>query len=307
MVDYSLYERVETVKLAVNILFAAVLTGLPSAICAEPWALTIGNNITLNQSGYSDNWAGKERGNLSWTFMSNSTAKKILSPKVANNNTIKLYFGQTSTQNKNTNKWGSPEKSTDLIDLESVFRFTLGKFVDPFASARVETYFSDLRNSEKTLYVNPLTFTESFGIARALIKEEHREWTARLGLGVRERIDRNIIDPVTFARSTDTAVDSGLEFVNDFKSPLANNRLTVASKLIIFQSFANSKADDLKGQPGADYWKAPDVNWENIFTANITKYIIVNFYTQLLYDKEISRGGRFKQTLRLGLAYNIVK
>jgi hypothetical protein len=286
---------------------AAVLIGTPSLIQAEPWALTIGSTITLNQSAYSDNWAGKERGNLTWTFMSNSTAKKSLSPLVTNNNTLKLYFGQTTTQDKETNNWSSPEKSTDLIDFESVFRFTLGKFVDPFASARVETFFTDLRDSKKTLYVNPVTFTESFGIARVFMKQEHSEWTARLGFGLREHIDRNIIDPVSLNRDTKTSTDGGLEFVNDFKSPLAGNRLTVSSKLIVFQALANSKADDLKGLPGENFWKSPDVNWENIFTANITKYVIVNLYTQLLYDKEVSRGGRFKQTLGLGLAYNIVK
>ncbi|MHB9027637.1 MAG: DUF3078 domain-containing protein [Candidatus Latescibacterota bacterium] len=288
-------------------LLMAALAGTPAVVYAEPWALTIGSSITLNQSAYSDNWAGNESGNVTWTLMSTSTAKKPLSRKVTNTNTLKLYFGQTRTQNEATNDWGSPEKSTDLIELESVFRFTLGKFLDPFASVRVETFFTDLRDSTETLYVNPVTFTESFGVARAFIKQEHREWTARLGLGVREHIDRNILDPVTLTRSTETTTDGGIEFVNDFRSPLAGDRITVLSKLIVFQALANSRADELRDLPGGNFWKTADVNWENIFTANITKYLIVNLYTQLLYDKEISRGGRFKQTLGLGLAYNIVK
>jgi hypothetical protein len=171
----------------------------------------------------------------------------------------------------------------------------------------VETFFTDLRDSTDTLYLNPVTFTESAGVARAFIKEENRQWTARLGLGIREHIDRNVLDPISLSRSTETTTDGGIEFVNDFRSPLAGNRITLLSKLIVFQALANSRSDELRGQPGGSFWKVADVNWENIFTANITKYLIVNFYTQLLYDKEISRGGRFKQTLGLGLAYNIVR
>ena len=52
-----------------------------------------------------------------------------------------------------------------------------------------------------------------------------------------------------------------------------------------------------------DYWRAPDINWETVFTASITKYLMVNLYTQLLYDKQIDRAGRFKQTLGLGLSW----
>ncbi|MBT7617797.1 MAG: hypothetical protein HN590_10995, partial [Calditrichaeota bacterium] len=61
---------------------------------------------------------------------------------------------------------------------------------------------------------------------------------------------------------------------------------------------------DLEGLPNEEYWKAVDINWENIFTANITKYLMVNLYLQLLYDKEVDLGGRLKQTLSLGLTYN---
>lgn len=280
---------------------------VPSAAFAAPWAVTIGSSITVNQSAYSNNWAGGETGSLTWALMSNNTANKPLSPLVNNNNTLKLYYGQTHTQDKATHHWRVPQKSTDLIFLESVFLFNLHRYFDPFVSGRVETFFTDQRDSTKTWYVNPMTITESAGLARVFLKDERRLWSTRLGLGVRENIDRNYLDPVTLLRRSNTATDGGVEFVHEFKSPLSGGRLTVSSTLIVFQAVVNSQADELRGLPGEDYWKSPDVNFENIFTASITKYVIVNLYTQLLYDKQIRLGGRFRQSVGLGLAYNATR
>jgi hypothetical protein len=288
-------------------LLLSALAGLPHGVSAAPWAINSGSSITVNQSAYSNNWVGGETGNLTWTFMSQTTANRPLSKTVTNNNTLKLYFGQTQTQERETHHWRVPQKSTDLIELESVFLFTLGKFFDPFASGRVDTFFSDERDSTKTLYVNPMTITETLGLARVFINEKNRQWTARLGLGVRENIDRNFLDPVTLLRRSNTATDGGIEFVNDIHSPLAGGRITALSKLIVYQALVNSQANALKGRPGENFWKSPDVNWENTLTANITKYLIVNLYTQILYDKQIRLGGRFKQTLGLGVAYTLVR
>lgn len=270
---------------------------------AEPWTISIDSNVTLTQTAYSDNWAGGESGSFAWTFMSNSVAEKKLSERVNNKNTLKLYFGQTHNQDSESKDWGKPKKATDLIDFESVFRYDLQAFVDPFISGRLESQFYDQRDPDKKRYFNPVTLTESAGVAKVFIKEEHREWSMRIGGGLREHIDRDVLDPVKLTRDLETSFDGGFEFVNDFKTPLAGGAINLSSKLIVFQALFNSESDDLKGLPEEDYWRSPDVNWENIFTANITKYIMVNIYTQLLYDKEIAKGGRFKQTMGLGLAY----
>jgi hypothetical protein len=74
----------------------------------------------------------------------------------------------------------------------------------------------------------------------------------------------------------------------------------------VFKALFYSEADALEGLPNEDDWKAPDVNWENIFTANITSLIMVNLYVQLLYDKEIDPGVRIKQTLALGFTFKLV-
>jgi len=292
------------VKIPIIMLGALAVFAAASATSADPWTRSVEANLILAQTAYSDNWVGGEAGNITWAFNSNSLAEKQLSTKVNNKNTLKLSFGQTHSQNKDTKHWAKPNKSTDLIDLETLFNFTLGGFVDPFAAVRLESQFYDASDADKDRYFNPLKFTESFGVIKFLIKKEKREWSTRLGGSLRQQVNRDVlVDAETGKRERQTVEDGGFEFVSEFESPFAAERIYVSNKLTVFQAVKNSKADEFKGQPNEDYWKAIDVNWENIFTANITKYLMVNLYTQLLYDKEIDKGGRFKQTLSLGLTY----
>jgi hypothetical protein len=273
---------------------------------AEPWKLEADANLTLNQNAYSDNWVGGEAGSISWAFNSNWLAERQLSTKINSKSTLKLLFGQTHAQDVETKNWAKPVKSTDLIDFESVFRFTLGAIVDPYAGVRIETQFLDQSDPGLDRYVNPVKFSASAGIAKVIIKEEKREWTARLGAGVRQYLNRDVLNIETDERETLTSNDGGLVFDSEFKTPLASDKITLQSKLTVFKALIYSEKDDLVGLPNEDYWKAPDVNWENIFTAGITEHLMVNLYIQLLYDKEIDLAGRFKQTLALGLTYKLL-
>jgi len=54
-----------------------------------------------------------------------------------------------------------------------------------------------------------------------------------------------------------------------------------------------------------DGWKTADIAWENTFSAAISTYIQVSLYTELQYDKEIPKAGRFKETLALDLTYKV--
>jgi hypothetical protein len=71
------------------------------------------------------------------------------------------------------------------------------------------------------------------------------------------------------------------------------------SKLRVFKALFNSKSYE-------DYWKAVDVAWENTFSASLTKYVQVQLFTELLYDKEIDLRGRFREVLGLGLSYKLL-
>ncbi|MDD5259711.1 MAG: DUF3078 domain-containing protein [bacterium] len=272
---------------------------------AEPWKVTIEDSLMVTQNAYTKNWAGSESGSLSWTANSNTLAEKQITLKMNSRNTVKLSYGLTYVQDTITNKWGAPVKSTDLIDAESILRFTLHKFVDPYTSLRFESQFYDSSDPAKTRYINPTTFTESGGVAKELIKKDKREWLTRLGLALKQKTDRDRLDPATLERQNKTQSSGGIEFISNFTSPYSENKITYTNNLTVYQALANSEANSLSGLPNEDYWRAVDVNWEHILSVSISRYVMVNFYAQWLYDKEIALGGRFKETLALGVTYKL--
>ncbi|MBN2542759.1 DUF3078 domain-containing protein [bacterium] len=274
---------------------------------AEPWELSLDANLNYSLTNYSDSWTGGEAGAMNWVFNSNFLAQKQLHAKVHNKNTLKMSFGQTYSQVLETKEWLAPVKSTDLIDFETIFSFTLGAFVDPFAAGRLETQFQDASVVTNKRLFNPMKFTESAGVIREIIKEEKREWTARLGAAFRQNMNRDVIISIEpEEKETQTTNDGGLEFVTELRTPLANNKITYNTKLQVYKAFFYSESGELEGLPNEDYWKSPDINWEHIFTAGITEYLMVNLYIQMLYDKEVDLRGRFKQTLSLGLTYKLL-
>lgn len=284
-------------RLLLTMLVAAVLT-LPAA---AQWTITSENNITLTQYTYSNNWQGGETGALSWAAASNSVAKKQLSDILNCRNTLKLEFGQAHNQDAETHDWAKPVNSTDKIDFESVWRFTLGSFVDPFVAGRFESQFTDERDPDETRYINPIVLTESFGVARMLIDEETRQWSTRLGGALRQHLDGGVLNADTGEFESETTSDSGLEFVSEFTSPLAEDRLTFTSKLTAYQALYYSESENVEGND----WKSPDVEWTNRLTAGITDFLMVNLNLDAYYDKEIDGDPRLKQTLSLGFTWSI--
>ena len=286
-------------------MFLALLVPAGGA-AAGTWKIGSDINLTLTQNAYSDNWVGGESGSMSWTLTSLTTAEKQVLELVFNQNTLKLSYGLTYNQNPETHAWGSGDKSTDLIDLESTYRLTLGTFIEPIVALRVITQFIDQSDPTTDRLLNPLDLTESVGGARVFIKDDKRQWQTRLGIAARQIIDRDAFDPASGARATTTENSVGVELVNDLKTPISQDQILLTSKLTVFQGFYSTEADDFKGTPQEDDWKYPDINFENIFSASITRHIEVNLYLQLLFDRQIDRGVRFKQTLSLGLAYKLL-
>lgn len=270
------------------------------------WQTTADGHLNMTQNNYSDNWEGGEAGSMIWAANINSLAKKRLSSKVRNKNTLKLSFGQTHSQSVETKRWSGPEKSTDLIDFESLFRFTLGAFVDPYAAGRLESQFIDGSVPANKRNFNPMRFTESAGVIKMLIDEDKRDWSVRAGAAFRQTLDQDRLDPLTGDKDSKLSRDGGLEFVSELSTPIAKERILLTSKLIVYKALYYSEKADLEGTDAENYWQAVDFDWENIFSASITEYVMVNLYVQWLYDKEISKAGRFKQTLSLGLTYKFI-
>lgn len=281
-----------------------IIVCLSGMLCAEAWKYTADVSLGLTQNAYSDNWAGTELSNINWIASSNSSAEKQLNRYMFDKTTLKLAFGQTHTQKVDTmgdKYWTKPEKTTDKIDLESVLKFTLQTYVDPFVSARMESQFLDLSDAGKTRNLNPLKLTEGAGIARTFIKDNTQELGARLGAAFRQNIDRDKLDPVTLERETFTTNDGGLEFVAEYNKNFTPKDMTFKSKMLVFQALFNSKEDQLPN----DYWKTADMKWENTLSTKLISVITMSLYFELLYEKEQDKDLQFKETLALGVSYRL--
>ena len=230
--------------------------------------------------------------------------EKQLKPKFNYRLSLKLAFGQTHVQDQETNQWEEPEKSTDKIDIENLGRFTLNGYVDPYVAFRFESQFVDASVESIKRYFNPMLLTESAGISKELYKSEENELLSRLGFALKERITSIIVDTVGDERDWETEIDGGFESVTDLKYTISDNLLYIG-KLSLYKAMFYSDKEDVEGTPAEDYWKAIDVNFESTFSAEVARYISVSLYFQLLYDKQIDKRGRFKETLALGITYKL--
>ncbi|UCE67516.1 MAG: DUF3078 domain-containing protein [Candidatus Zixiibacteriota bacterium] len=271
---------------------------------AEPWSKSFDTDLTLTQNSYSDSWTGGEAGNVSWVWNANGLFEKQVSPKFKFRNASKFSFGQTHIQDSETKDWTKPKKSTDLIDIENLGLFTLHTYVDPFVGLRFESQFLDASVPGVNLYLNPKKITESAGVARQFYKKEKDELLSRLGFALRQILTEMVIDTLLEETETETTNDGGLESVTDLNLTLSKT-LKFTSKLSLYKALFFSESDELEGTPQADYWKAIDINWENRLAAAVSKYITVSLYMQLLYDKQLDKRGRLKETLSLGITYKL--
>ncbi|MFH1010528.1 MAG: DUF3078 domain-containing protein [bacterium] len=272
---------------------------------SSAWKAQMETSLGLTQAVYSDNWTGGEAGSIIWVSDFHGKADKQLAPSWFLGNELKLAFGQTHSQSKETKRWAAPQKSSDKIRFDAILRLTRGWVVDPYAAGTLESQFLDASGSKKR-YANPMDLTETIGMARVLTNvPDVRVMSVRLGAGFREHITR-LDDPVDPDKTlSKTTTDGGVEWVTDLALGSAKTKYSFNSKLTLFQALFNSEADNLEDQPGADYWKTVDINWDNTLRANVTALLQVSLAWQLLYDKEISTGGRFKETLSLGIAYKL--
>ncbi len=273
---------------------------------SRQWNTNLVVDLTATQAAYSNSWTGGEVGSFNWVSNMNGAAERQFNDWFNFRSSLKLSYGQTYTQDQETKDWSKPKKSTDLIDWDNVARLTVNQYVDPYAAFRLESQFLDASVEAKKRYLSPMRLTESAGLAHRFYKKgEDQHITSRLGLALREIITKEIVDSVTLATSNSTQTDGGLESVTDASLALSD-KLQYTGKLTLYKAFYYSKKDSVAGTPQADYWKAIDVNWENIVTAQISKIIAVNFYTQLLYDKQISKKGRVKETLGIGFVFKML-
>lgn len=277
----------------IRLILAAALLLSFALLSAEAWKFDSDIMLNLTQSQFSDNWAGSELSNITWTASMNNTAQKQLAEWLKNKNTLKLAFGQTHLQKEDLlgeTYWEKPQKSTDQIAFESLMQFTLKTFVDPYLSLRADSQFLDEAGT-KTLVVNPILFTESAGIMKTIVDGEKTKLNARIGGAVRENWNRRV-DGIP--------VDGGIEGIVEFKQIFGLLNASYNSRLSAYKALFKSDA-----VAGVDNWKAPDLKWENLLSLNLWKMLSLNLNLDFIYEKEQSPDIQWKEILGLGFSYSL--
>lgn len=82
-----------------------------------------------------------------------------------------------------------------------------------------------------------------------------------------------------------------------FKKDLMEN-VTFSTKLELFNNYTDKNKDNAK---------KVDVNWENMLTLKVNKYITASVTTQLLYDANVVERTQFKETIGVGFGYKFGK
>jgi hypothetical protein len=315
----------------------------PSDSLANTWKLQGTTRLNLSQSAYSANWMGGDQGNWVWVARFDGRAERQVNPSFNTLTTLVLAYGQTSRQQVDAagqRVWDTPDKTTDQVELESVARFSLGRFADPYGALRMDTQFLDQSQPTGTLTLTPIRVKLSAGLARVLVKDADREVISRLGFGGRVTTGTVFSEAPPSTRTEGyTNTDAGFEWVTTAHAPLLNKRVVYKGTLGFFLPVAYSQANALKDydeiaagldpghEPIADYWRTTDINFENDFIAKITENLGVELMAQVVYNKFDSTGnvdtslptdvlisqtqrnvrlaGQFRQTLALSLSYRL--
>ncbi|HDZ26097.1 hypothetical protein LCGC14_1405230 [marine sediment metagenome] len=254
------------------------------------WRKEMVGGINLTQTSLS-NWTQGGENSLAWQL--NFNFKFINNQERLNwANSGKLTYGST--------KIGDQEfrKSIDEIKLESVLTYKFGKLINPYVACTAETQFGPGYNygtepkTQISSFMDPGYFRESIGVGyqpNDIVK-------SRLGVALKQTITSDYPipyadDPDTVDKIEKTKNEFGAESVTDISWKITKNSL-FTSKLELFYAF---KAFD-----------ETDVNWDNVFTIMISKYINININFKLFYDKDISNKRQIKQAIAFGLSYSFL-
>jgi len=102
------------------------------------WHRDILVGLDANQLSLNSNWKGGGKANFTWKIYTRMEFK-YLRKKFNWKNSFYCAFGQISVE-ENEN-WRAPEKSTDIIDFDSVLKLTLKTFIDPYVAISLDTQF----------------------------------------------------------------------------------------------------------------------------------------------------------------------
>ncbi len=254
------------------------------------WKHSVVSGLTLTQVTFKD-WAQGGEDALAWTVRLDG--KSLLDDTAYTwGNSYKMAYGEAkigSEQNR---------KTEDKLEMESVFTYKLGSYVNPYVSATLKTQFAlgvtiDAAGKETSVskFFDPGYLTQSAGFGYQPIAEVK----TRLGVGLREIVTSQYWQYANDATTPEpdrvkVRVDGGLESVTDVEWKLDDN-LLYRSKLELFSPIKKLSEVTLR--------------MDNTITANVSKYIVVILNVQLINDERATTRTQVKEVLSMGLSYTL--
>lgn len=248
--------------------------------------------ITLSQVTFKD-WAQGGESALAWTL-------GVDGQNVRDAGTVgrtiwatayKFAFGQTRQGDRGF------RKTDDKIDLETVWTYKVGTFVNPFVSSTLKTQFAngfkfdDRGNGVRvSQFFDPAYLTQTTGAGYQPITQIR----TRFGFGLRETITRDFNsfadDPNTVGIEK-TKVEGGFESVTNVKLNLAENIIYTGR----FETFLALRM-----------FEDPIVRIDSTLAMRVNRYISTNLNVQIVKDVLASPRTQIKQVLSVGVSHNFL-
>ncbi len=253
------------------------------------WTHAIVTGLNLSQVSFKD-WVQGGENALAYSLWGKGSSVQEMEKTNWTNN-YKLTFGQTRLAGQGL------RKTDDEIFYESLLIYKLGVQVNPYAAATFRTQFamgykySGDQEIAVSKFFDPAYLTQSAGVAYKPVPEI----TTRFGVGVREVLASEFAalytdDPATSSLEK-TDIKGGLESVTDVKWGFAENML-FTSTLEMFYAF--SKLDQII------------LRNDNTISAQVNKFVTVNFNVTLVNDARVNPRTQWKQSLAFGVMYTLL-
>ncbi len=203
-------------------------------------------------------------------------------------NEYKFGYGQAKLGSQ------SIRKTDDKIDLGSVLTYKIGTYINPFASASLNTQFAEGVLYDATghaiqvsNFFDPAYIMQTVGVGYQpgpIVK-------TRLGAALRETIAKNYAKAYIGDSTKTVKVESGVESVTEVGWTVMEN-VVLNAKLEIFAP--------------VKHFNLTTIRSDNTLSAKVNKFLSMNLNVYLLNDPQVQARTQIKQTLALGFNYTLM-
>lgn len=269
--------------------FAAELSASPDSTARGEWDSEVVTGVNLTQAHF-DNWTQGGANSIAWQ-VSLSSNFQYRAKRHKWTNTGNFVYGQARISDIGT------RKSADEIKLESVYQYTIGAHVNPFASMVFQTQFARGYNyrvdppERVSDFMDPGYITASMGAGTAPFEGFNTRLGAAYKVTVTNRFATRLTDDPNRPGVQKVSTEFGISSVSSLRHRIAENIL-LTSRLELFSNM--NRFDEI------------DVRLDAVIKAKVTAHVDVRLQTELLYDKSRSKKRQLKQVLSMGLSYTLL-